>query len=252
MPILGIPISRTSLKEALDLCHERAKLRKGGYVCFANVHTVTESQWNPSLRRALSKATFSAPDGMPLVWVSRLKRSPIPERVCGIDFQEAFIAQYPEIPQGFLGGAPGKADRMVVHYRERSGLRSGSAYCPPFRPFSKENVREDWDGFVHACNGNPPPVVWIGLGAPKQELWMAEASQLAPETLFLGIGAAFDALTGTYRRAPLWMRRSGLEWLYRLLREPRRLWKRYFVTNSAFLIYLLLEISGVRRPRLPE
>lgn len=110
------------------------------------------------------------------------------------------------------------------------------------RPFSPEAAMEDWENLVRVNGGKPlPHVVWIGLGAPKQELWMQAVSARIPNVVFMGVGAAFDFLTDTKKRAPVWMQKTGLEWLYRLIQEPRRLWRRYFVTNSRFILALIAE-----------
>ena len=139
---------------------------------------------------------------------------------------------------GFIGGAPGQAEELARQF----GVKA-NCYSPPVRPFSAENANEDSRNFLALCSGGQiPSVVWVGLGAPKQELWMQAVSPLATATLFFGIGAAFDFLTGSKSRAPLWMQKNGLEWLYRLSREPGRLGGRYLVTNSLFTVKVAKEI----------
>lgn len=235
--LLGIPISRRGLDEALRHCANRAKERSGGYVCFVNVHTVTEAQDSPRLAEALWNATLALADGMPLVWVSKLRGQPVESRVCGPDFMERFLKEHPTIPQGFIGGSPGQAETLA----SRLGGRP-ACYSPPMRVFSEDNAIEDWRTFLSLKPDTAPPaVVWVGLGAPKQELWMRAVSVIAPETLFFGVGAAFDFLAGTKRRAPAWMRKAGLEWSYRLFQEPARLWKRYGKTNLKFISLLFGE-----------
>lgn len=235
--VLGVAISRLGFEEALEACARRLDRGEGGYVCFANVHSVTESTTSSDLRAALNEAALSVADGMPLVWVSKMRGEPIRSRVCGPDFMTAFLERHSDITHGFLGGARGRAEALATRFKVES-----ICYSPPMRPFSPENVLEDWKAFVKLSQGNTPHVVWVGLGAPKQELWMREASKLAPSTLFFGVGAAFDFLTGHKSRAPLWMQKSGLEWAFRLGQEPGRLWKRYAVTNSKFIVKELCEI----------
>ncbi len=235
--LLGNPVSLLGMDGALMDCEARVAAKSGGYVCFVNVHTVTESQWNPQLREALSVAQLGLADGMPLVWLSKLKKKPIGSRVCGPDFMKEFFRRNPGFTYGLLGGAPGVAEKVAAAY----GVPA-VCYSPPLRPFSADNVRDDLTQLVlKSPDKQLPRVVWVGLGAPKQELWMHAARLHAPQTLFLGVGAAFDFLAGTKARAPLWMREAGLEWLFRLGSEPRRLFKRYFVTNSVFLILALLD-----------
>lgn len=238
IPLFGIRISRLGLEEALQACLTHIEQKKGGYVCFVNVHTLTDSTRVNPLRDALNDAFLAVADGVPLVWASRLKRNPIKSRVCGPDFSAEFFNRQPSMFQGFIGGAPGQAAKII----ERFGLNAVH-YSPPMRPFSVENALADWKTFVELCpNRIPPGVVWIGLGAPKQEFWMRAVSKHAPQTLFMGVGAVFDFHSGTKKRAPYWMQRTGLEWLHRLASEPKRLGGRYFSTNSRFLRLLAQDI----------
>ncbi len=236
--ILEVRVSRSGLGSALESCSRRGREGLGGYVCFANVHSVSESSWNPELRAALNGAYASLADGMPLVWTARLKGRPLASRVCGPDFMAAYLRQSRGGALGFIGGPPGQAERIAAEY----GVR-GVCYSPPMRPFSAASAREDWSRFLDLCgSAGPPEVVWVGLGAPKQELWMSEVSAIATQTLFFGVGAAFDFLSGTKDRAPVWMQKSGLEWLYRLSKEPRRLWRRYLVSNGSYVVLVSLDL----------
>lgn len=234
--ILETPISRAGFEEAIALCEDRVQAGAGGYVCFANVHTVTEAISLPDLRAALSDAFLAVADGVPLVWVSKAKGSPIGSRVCGPDFMAEFIRRNADIRHGFLGGAPGQAEDLARKF----GV-GAVTHSPPMRPFSRAAAREDWAAFLAKSGSEVPRVVWVGLGAPKQELWMNEVAKIAPGTLFFGVGAAFDFLCGTKKRAPLWMQKTGLEWFFRLTQEPKRLWKRYLVTNTRFLVSVLFD-----------
>lgn len=230
--ILGVPISTLGMERVVEFCAAQSSRSSGGYVCFANVHTVTESQSDPALKEVLSKALLSVADGLPLVWVSRIRGPRIESRVCGPDFMKLFLERHPEATPGFIGGAPGQAEKLAGRF----GIQA-TCLSPPMRPFTPEFARADWEGFLRKNGTKPPPkVVWVGLGAPKQERWMAAVSQIAPNVVFFGVGAAFDFLAGSKKRAPLWMQKSGLEWLFRLVQEPRRLWRRYFTTNFRFLL----------------
>ena len=262
--LFGVPISRCGIDETLEQCQskiEEVSPEKRGYVCFVNVHTLTESLYSEPLRRALRSAWLAVADGVPLVWLSRLKNSPIRSRVCGPDFMLHLINnQYSKHPTlsareqkltfGFIGGSKSSTDQLIKNLGflapSSSPEHSPVIYNPPMRPFTPENAREDWKEFLKQWDdkkpGEYPKVVWVGLGAPKQELWMEEVSQIAPQTLFFGVGAAFDFLAGNKKRAPLWMQRMGLEWLFRLCSEPRRLWKRYLVTNSVFIFYSFFDL----------
>lgn len=240
LDILGIPISRLGLEEAIDYCATRASKRSGGYVCFVNVHTITEANERSDVAQALTEATLAVADGLPLVWVSKFRSEPIGSRVCGPDFMDAFLRKYPDLNHGFLGGIQGQAEKLA----DRFSL-SATCYSPPMRPFSKEAAEEDWKTFVQLNGSKPlPSAVWIGLGAPKQELWMQVVSKIAPDTLFFGVGAAFDFLTCTKRRAPIWVQKMGIEWFFRLYQEPKRLLKRYFHTNLFFIFHILKDSIG--------
>ena len=233
--ILGVPISRLGFEDTIRLCEERVKKGAGGFVCFTNVHTVTESTHNTDLRGSLGSAFLCAPDGLPLVWFSKFKKNVITERVCGPDFTPAFLSRFPKLHHGFIGGQPGQAQKII----ERFAL-DGVSVDTPVRSFSHENAIDDWNHFLTRFRAERPGIqfpdtVWIGLGAPKQELWMNAIAPLAPSTLFFGVGAAFDFLTETKTRAPRWMQKSGTEWIYRLAQEPGRLWQRYLIGNLTFL-----------------
>lgn len=236
--IFGVRLSRLGLDEATRACQERVQSRQGGYVCFVNVHSLTESTRDKVLHDTLNGAYLAAADGLPLVWTSRLMRAPIQGRACGPDFLENWFKTDRKLTQGFIGGAPGQAEKLRQRFDSQAPI-----YSPPLRPFSEGAAAEDWKTFLDSCpGGKAPNVIWVGLGAPKQEFWMRAVSRLAPETLFFGVGAAFDFFSGTKSRAPRWMQKTGLEWLHRLMSEPQRLWKRYLVTNSLFVLKLIPEL----------
>ena len=242
--LLGLPMSSLGTKATLDVLTSTFG-KWGGYGCFVNVHTMTESLWNSGLRNALGRATWLFADGMPLVWLSRLRGTVIESRVCGPDFVTEMFKRFPTVRYGFLGGSVEQGHDISRKF----GLVDSVSYSPPMRAFSPENVREDIHAFLGLCGTNEiPPVVWVGLGAPKQELWMAEATRLLPQVLFLGVGAAFDFLSGSKKRAPAWMQRLGLEWFFRLCSEPKRLWKRYFVTNLVFCFFAAKELVFPLKP----
>lgn len=237
--IFGIELWPDALDDALDECYRRAHARAGGYACFVNVHTLTESTANAPLREALQQATFRFPDGLPLVWFSRVQGEPLAERVCGPDFMDRLLRRATNIDHGFIGGTEAGTQLLVERYGVNAVI-----YNPPMRAFSPSHALEDWQRFLEKCAGRPPSIVWVGLGAPKQERWMQTVHMHAPEVMFLGVGAAFDFLSGVKSRAPRWMQVSGLEWAHRLASDPRRLWRRYVTTNSKFAVLCARELMN--------
>lgn len=199
---------------------------------FATAHTIVEAHDDPQLREALSQGLVQ-PDGMPLVWLGRRAGFAV-ERVCGPDFLPALVER--GIPEGrthyFLGGAPGVPEALVARLAARfPGMRVAGMFSPPFRHLTAEEDGE----IVGRINGAAPDYVWVGLGAPKQDLWVAEHRSRLQAAALLAVGAAFDFHAGTRRRAPRWMQRTGTEWLFRLVTEPRRLAGRYTRVNARFV-----------------
>jgi N-acetylglucosaminyldiphosphoundecaprenol N-acetyl-beta-D-mannosaminyltransferase len=236
LDILGISLQPMTFRGALTTFLDAARARAAGSlrVHFLTVHTVVESQGNPALRSILNSAgSFVATDGMPLVWLARLHGAREARRVCGPDMMLAVVSRGREygLRHYFYGGAEGVpeelARRLIGRY---PGLEVVGTYSPFFRQLSAE---EDAN-VVRRINDARPDVVWVGLGSPKQEFWVAEHQGRLDAPLLLAVGAAFDFHSGTVKRAPPLLQRTGLEWLYRLAAEPRRLWRRYTVTNLKF------------------
>jgi len=217
--------------------------RESHYVCVTGVHGVMESQWDEEVRRIHNAAGLVTPDGMPLVWLSRLMGFFHVERVYGPDLMLALCAR--SVSQRyrhfFYGGAPGIAEKLVLRLQSRfPALQVSGTYSPPFRPLTPE---EDI-AVVRRINAVRPDIVWVGISTPKQECWMTEHVGRLCAPVLIGVGAAFDFHAGVKRQAPRWMQQSGLEWLFRLVTEPRRLWRRYFLNNSCFLWLVLLQALG--------
>ena len=207
-------------------------------VHFATAHSIVESHENPDLRRALSRGIVE-PDGMPLVWLGRRSGHPV-ERVCGPDFMPAVMEH--GVPVGrthfFFGGAPGVPETLAERLSARyPGLKVAGTLSPPFRPLTLE---ED-EAIIAQINAKRPDYVWVGLGAPKQDLWVAAHRERLDAPVLLAVGAAFDFHAGIRRRAPAWMQRNGTEWLYRLASEPRRLAGRYTRVNARFVRLVIAE-----------
>lgn len=243
--VLGVGVSPVDMEAALRRIEGWIAGREPNYVCVSGVHGVMESQRDPELRTIHNRAGMVTPDGMPLVWLSRLAGFREVERVYGPDLMLACCER--SVERGWrhflYGGAEGVPELLAERLEERfPGIEIAGAYSPPFRPLTEE---ED-AAVVERIDAANPDIVWVGLGTPKQERWMdAHVGRLGAPVL-IGVGAAFDFHTGRKRQAPGWMQRAGLEWLYRLLSEPRRLGRRYCVNNPLFVWSVLLQVLGVR------
>ena len=247
--VLGVGVSALTMDRTLRVIDGWIARGEHHYVCVTGVHGVMESQRDAALRGIHNAAGLVTPDGMPLVWLSRLKGQRSVERVYGPDLMLEVCAQ--SVSHGyrhfFYGGADGVAERLADRLRARvPGLAVAGTATPPFRLLS---AAEEVD-VERRINDAGPNIVWVGLSTPKQERWMhAHVGRLDAQVL-IGVGAAFDFHAGLKKQAPRWMQRSGLEWLFRLLTEPRRLWRRYLVNNPWFLWSVALQTSGVKRYEL--
>jgi N-acetylglucosaminyldiphosphoundecaprenol N-acetyl-beta-D-mannosaminyltransferase len=205
-----------------------------------------ESQRDEALRWIHNTAGLVTPDGMPLVWLSWLRGLKQVDRVYGPDLMLACCAH--SVAKGyrhfFYGGAPGVAEQLASRLSERfPGLAVAGWYSPPFRPLTPAEDEE----VVSRIDEAAPDIVWVGLSTPKQERWMHEHVERLKAPALIGVGAAFDFVSGRKRQAPVWMRRNGLEWSFRLACEPRRLWRRYLVNNPLFIWKVMLQAVGARR-----
>lgn len=238
--VLGHRVDPVSRAQAADAVVERALAGgPGAYVCLTNVHTTVESQRSPALRRAVDDAFLSVPDGMPLTWILRRRGHVDTEKVTGIEYVPLVASRGLEVGlrHFFYGGAPGVAVRAGLRLADLvPGAQVVGAASPPFAKTHGGWATED---LQRELRRTKPHILWVGLGAPKQELWMAEMAGTLNVPVMIGVGAAFDYLAGTKRAAPRLLRHIGLEWLFRLAVEPRRLWRRYAVGNAVFLRLLL-------------
>lgn len=243
--ILGVKVSATNMPSALAELSELIESdRRGNYVCVSDVNALMNASADPELTEVFNNSALTVPDGMPLVWSGRRAGASWMNRVSGPDLMPELLelSVTPGWGSYFLGGTPEVTETLVATMQERyPGLRVSGQQCPPFRALSDE----EWLDIIADINDSGANIVWLCLGAPKQERWMGKFAKHLDANLVLGVGAAFDMHAGKVRRAPLWMQRSGLEWSYRLLQEPRRLYKRYLVNIPRFLIRVLR-----RPPRL--
>jgi N-acetylglucosaminyldiphosphoundecaprenol N-acetyl-beta-D-mannosaminyltransferase len=238
--ILGHRVDAVSKAHAARAVVQRALDNEpGAYVCLTNVHTTVESQRSAALRKAADRAFLSVPDGMPLAWILRRRGHLATEKVTGIEFVPlvAFRGLEVGLRHFFYGGAPGVAVRAGLRLAELvPGVQVVGAAAPPFAETHGGWATEE---LQRELRRTKPHILWVGLGAPKQELWMAEMAGKLDVPVMIGVGAAFDYLAGTKLAAPRLLRHIGLEWLFRLAVEPRRLWRRYAVGNAVFIRLLL-------------
>lgn len=245
--ILGEPVDAVGKADAVRKVIDRALVGEpGAYVCLTNVHSTTDSRRIAPLRAAAHGAFLSVPDGMPLVWILRRRGFKRTEKITGVEFAPLVVEAGLEkkVRHYFYGSAPGVAEAAGRALKQRfPEAEVVGASTPPFA--------EEWplDELQDELRRTRPHIMWVGLGAPKQEIWMSEVAGTLDVPMMIGIGAGFDFLAGTKKAAPSFSRHIGLEWLFRLLMEPRRLWRRYILGNSLFVVLLLREaISRRRRP----
>lgn len=243
--VLGVGVSAVDMESALGRIESWIQRRERHYVCVTGVHGVMESQRDDGLRDIHNGAGMVTPDGMPLVWISRLHGQGHVRRVYGPDLMLACCAR--SVRAGyrhfFYGGATGVPERLAARLQERfPGLAIAGTWSPPFRSLS-QSERDEEAGLI---NQAAPDIIWVGLSTPKQERWMAANRKAIRAPVMIGVGAAFDFHAGLKRQAPPWMQRSGLEWLFRLGTEPRRLWRRYLVNNPRFVGAVLMQSVGLR------
>ena len=247
--ILGVGVSAIDTRQTLETIDGWIAARTQRYVCVTGVHGVMESQRDDGLRHIHNAAGLVTPDGMPLVWLSRLCGSHHVERVYGPDLLVACCAA--SVPRQyrhfFYGGAEGVAERLADRLSKRfPGLLVAGCYTPPFRDLTMDEERE----VITRINDAAPDIVWVGMSTPKQERWMHQHCGRVTAPVLIGVGAAFDFHAGLKRQAPYWMQRSGLEWFFRLMTEPKRLWRRYLTNNPRFIWRILLQATGVARYQL--
>jgi N-acetylglucosaminyldiphosphoundecaprenol N-acetyl-beta-D-mannosaminyltransferase len=234
--ILGIPLAMTDYAGAMDVMEGMIARRERGYVCAVAVHAVTVSQADPEMREAVVGSTLTVPDGMPLVWAANLLGERLDNRVYGPELMRRFnerCAQRGHRVWLYGGRDEGSLVQLTLNLRrEHPGINIVGGYAPPFR----ELTSDEEDDVVQRINAAEPDVVWVGIGVPKQEKWMARMRPRLDAPVICAVGAAFDFHGGRISQAPEWMQRRGLEWTYRIAQEPRRLLPRYLYYNPLFLL----------------
>ncbi len=232
--VLGVRVSAINLPQAVDAVRHWISVGDRHYVCVTGVHGVMESQKDSELREIHNRSGMTTPDGMPLVWCGRLAGVPTMSRVYGPDLmlEVCKASVEPGWRHFFYGAGPGIAETLAVRLEARfPGLVVAGTHSPPYRDLAEDEARAT----AEMINQSGADIVWVGLSTPKQERWMSRFRPLLGAPVVIGVGAAFDIHAGNLRQAPRWMQRSGLEWLFRLAVEPRRLWRRYFRIVPSFL-----------------
>ena len=224
--ILGVNISVIDMPLAIETLAGWINARSSNYVCVTPAHSVMDCYWNSELREIFNQSGMTTPDGMAIVWLLKLYGHKRVSRVYGPDL--LLVSCEAGHEKGwrhyFYGGKPGVAEQLVeVLLQQVPGLNCVGTFSPPFQPLTEEEKAE----LVEDIKRAKPDIVWVGLSSPKQESWMAEFVNRLDVPVLVGIGAAFDFVSGAKRQAPVWIQRSGFEWLFRLMTEPRRLWARY-------------------------
>lgn len=248
--VLGVGVHALDLSGAVSSIEDAIRIGTEGYVCVTSVHGIMEAQRDAEFQKILSRALLVTPDGMPTVWVGRLQGHTKMRRVFGPDLMLALCARVSNnrIRHFLYGGNPGVAEELASNLRRMfPDITIVGTFTPPFRPLNAAEQAELEEQIEVAR----PDIVWVGLSTPKQEKFMSANSGRLRCKLMIGVGAAFDFHTGRVKDAPIWVKEMGLQWAHRLCQEPTRLWKRYLVNNSSFLLAIGLQLTGLRRYSLP-
>ncbi|MBU1862629.1 MAG: WecB/TagA/CpsF family glycosyltransferase [Candidatus Omnitrophica bacterium] len=238
--ILGTRICVLTMEKTINLIETFIQTGGHHYVCICPVSTIVACKQDDELRTIVNTADLATPDGMPLVWLIRLKTNEKVDRVYGPDLMVDFMnaTNTKKYSHFFFGGKQDVPEKMAKKFTNMfSGLRIAGCYSPPFRSLSNEEENKE----IEMINNATPDIVWVGIGSPKQEKWMKKNVSKLNAAVIIGVGAAFDFHSGVKKQAPLWLRNIGMEWFFRLLTEPLRLWRRYLVGNTLFVYWLIKE-----------
>lgn len=237
--ILGVNINVTNMKETVSYICDNLESLKGDYICVSNIHTTVMAYEDEKYRKIQNSGVMALPDGGPLSVVSRRRGFKEAERVTGPDLMEEIfkISIKKEYRHYFYGSTQETLDELNIKLNEKyPNINIVGMYSPPFRKLTEEEDNE----FIRNINSSKPDFIWVGLGAPKQEIWMYNHREKV-SGLMLGVGAGFDYHANRIKRAPKWMQNYSLEWLYRLIQDPKRLFKRYLHTNFKFIYAIITE-----------
>jgi len=246
--LLGVNVAVTNLSLTTEFIEQKIAAGEKAYICIAPVSTIVDCQNSEKYKKIINQAGLTTPDGMPLVWIGRRRGNENIDRTYGPDLlpyvcQETQAKGYRHF---FYGGTKETSQKLVKRLQHIfPSLNIVGAYAPDFIDHTTIESAEILD----LINKARPDILWVGLGSPKQDYWMAAHRDKLNVSVMIGVGAAFDFIAGTKPQAPRWMRRAGLEWLFRLVAEPRRLWKRYLFGNTQFLYLLFLDLFKPRKQK---
>jgi N-acetylglucosaminyldiphosphoundecaprenol N-acetyl-beta-D-mannosaminyltransferase len=247
--ILDVPLALTDYGSMIALMDEFVSAGERGYVCVANVHSVMASKEDPELAAALLGSSVNVPDGQPLVWAINLLGNSLGGRVYGPELMWRSCAHAATSGQRLYlygGRNQGALVQLALNLRKgHPGLKIVGGYSPPHRPLTEEEN----EAVIAEINHAKPDIIWVGIGVPKQEKWMARMRPRLDAPLLLGVGAAFDFHAGLVPQAPNWVQNAGMEWAFRLAQEPRRLWKRYLKYNPRFVLSFAAQLGRHRSTR---
>jgi N-acetylglucosaminyldiphosphoundecaprenol N-acetyl-beta-D-mannosaminyltransferase len=245
--ILGTEIAITDYKQAMDVMDDLIVRREPGIVCAVAVHAVTVGYEDPEMRQAMARATLVVPDGMPVVWAANVLGERLGDRVYGPELMLRYndrCAKHGHRVWLYGGRDQGALAQLALNMRRRHpGITIVGGYSPPFGPMTAEGENE----ILELINADRPDVLWVGTGVPRQEKWMARVRDRLEVPVICGVGAAFDFQAGRVSQAPRWMQERGLEWVYRIAQEPRRLLPRYLYYNPRFVAAFARQFLAERR-----
>lgn len=247
MNVLGVGVSAVNMTRTLQVIYGWVHERKiGKYVCVTPAHSIMDAYKDPKVRQIYNRSGLTTPDGMPLVWLLKHQGFRDVDRVYGPDLMLAACKEFTH--NGFrhylLGGSPEVNEKLCLNLQEWfPGIKIAGRQSPPFRTLT--NIEEKQ--MITDINAAHADILWVAFGAPRQDIWMAEHIGELNVPVLIGVGAAFDFLSGNKKQAPRWIQRSGFEWLYRLLSEPGRLWKRYLLNYPKFIFLVLMQMLGWKK-----
>jgi N-acetylglucosaminyldiphosphoundecaprenol N-acetyl-beta-D-mannosaminyltransferase len=243
--VLGVHVAALDMSQAIRSIGAELKARRKGYVCMANVFGIMEAYRNADLAAIYAGSSMNLPDGAPTVWVGRLQGHRRMQRVAGPElmlevFRRKEFARYKHF---LYGGESNVAEQLRERLTRRfPWARIVGTYSPPFRELNAEEELS----LIRRVHEVKPDIVWVGISTPKQERFMRRFLPLLDTTLMFGVGAAYDFHTGRIHDAPQWIKTIGMQWMHRLVQDPRRLWKRYVRNNPPFLMHIALQLTGIR------